>query len=243
MSKMDTYINADGVEMTRITIKPWQLRPDTMNIGFTGSAGTGKTTTVEAVNKYLRFPYITEGVRKWMKENKIKDVHKLEGRALMKFQMAMLDRKIAAEAGKKQFISDRTSLDILCYGLYYLSGQEEFQRGLMDYTHRATMHAVQTYDVIFTMPYGQFPIEDDGVRKHNMPAHQMTLQMLMEHSVALGSNVFHVHQIQADTVEDRVAEVMEVVDKMADVKAEAASQDTGELGYVKPGKSPSKTIH
>ena len=237
-SSMDTYTNEEGVEMSRVTIKPWQLRPDTMCVGFTGSAGTGKTTIVKAANEFLRFPYINEGVRTWMKENKVDDVHKLGGKGLMKFQMAMLDRKIAAEAGKKQFISDRTSIDILCYALYHLSGKEEFQRGLMDYTHRATMHAVQTYDIIFTTPYGQFPIEDDGVRK-TWPAHQMTIQMLMEHAVALGSNVFHVHQIQANSVEDRVAEVLDVIEKVQDVKSATAATNTRELD----SRLPSKTVH
>jgi nicotinamide riboside kinase len=201
-----------------ITIVPWQHR-DTMRIGFSGSAGIGKTELCKAVNKILNYPVLIDCARDYLKENKIKDVNNLDSIARMKFQLAMLARKQATEQLTSNLIVDRTTLDTVAYTLYYLSDKEEFQRGVMDYVRDATIHAAKTYDVIFILPYGQFPIKDDGIRKP-LPAHQMMIHMLIEHTVEKGVGPFHVHQITSESVEDRVTEVLEVVNKMQTIKDE-----------------------
>lgn len=213
--------------MKDIMVVPWQHRDNTMRIAFAGSAGIGKTTLLKSVNEYLQYPVVSEGVRSYIEEHKITDFHKLNDKQLMKFQLEILNRKRAVEPTYDRFIADRTSLDNMAYALYYLSNKEEYQRGLMDYATDCTIHAVQTYDVIFVLPYGMFPIEDDGIRKP-MPAHQLMIHMLIEHAVALGQGQsFHVHQVQEDTVENRTMEVLNVVDRMLDTKQKFKAERTG----------------
>jgi len=204
-------------------IIPWIQRPDTMRIAFAGSAGTGKTTLALAVNEHLGFPTVMNIARDWMKENKV-NIHDVHGRALMKAQMEIFKKKTAMEAAHKQFIADRSILDAMCYALNYLSNEEEMQRGLMDYVYACTRHASATYDVIFTLPYGVIPFEEDGTRKP-MPAHQITIHMLIEHAVALGIGAYHVHQVQSMSLEDRVAEVLHIVDQLTIYKKEYESKE------------------
>jgi len=85
------------------------------------------------------------------------------------------------------------------------------QRGLLDYVADCTIHAAQTYDIIFTMPYGVLAFEEEDLRK-SMPAHQMTIQMMIEHAVYLGFGIYIVHQIQSVSLEERVEEVLKVIE-------------------------------
>ena len=87
----------------------------------------------------------------------------------------------------------------------------------MDFCRNSTIHAAQTYDIIFIPPYGQIPLEDDGVRKI-LPAHQLMIHMLVEQAVVSGIGPYHAHPIQTLSLEDRVTEVMDVISKVQDVK-------------------------
>ena len=54
-----------------------------MRIAFSGSGGTGKTTTLKAVNEKLGYPVVQEGVRKYMTDHNIEHLPIVEEKKLV----------------------------------------------------------------------------------------------------------------------------------------------------------------
>jgi nicotinamide riboside kinase len=207
-------------KMREIQIIPWQHKLHSMCIGFSGSSNTGKTTLINAVNEYLKLPVVAEGFHEYVAERKLDPNHMLwEPKVRMKAQMDLLTMRKAIENSHTQFVADRTTIDMACITMAHLAHLPEYQRGVMDYTNECLIHSQQTYDVIFMLPHGLLPPEEG-----QLFAWQAQTQILTEHLTALGQPTFHVHQIQAQTIADRVAEVLEVVDQISTTKAKVHSQ-------------------
>ena len=124
-----------------------------MRIAFTGSGGSGKTTTLQELNKTLKLPVITEGVRSYMKDNKIDKLRDLGVQGTVDLQNHLLDTKFKSEANMKSFISDRTSIDCATYALRWVSRYSEHNSWLYEYITKCIIHAQQNYDLIVIFPW------------------------------------------------------------------------------------------
>jgi hypothetical protein len=97
-----------------------------MNIGLCGSHRTGKTTLAEAISLKTGMPFVRTGTSEVFRQ------HGMDPSAPMDFSKRLwIQRKIldSAEkiwnAEKKQFITDRTPLDMMAYTLADIHGNTE----------------------------------------------------------------------------------------------------------------------
>lgn len=191
-----------------------------MRIALSGSGGTGKTTTLKALNESLKLPVIKEGVRSYMADNNITHLRELSLRDIMKMQMELLKQKRVSEA-QQEFIADRSTIDNFVYANYWLGRDDEMQRGLYDYMDSCFQHAVDSYDYIFLFPWGVIDLEDDGVRSAK-PMYQFAIQMMIERAVfqlqALNPDVY-VHMVTGKTVEERVDEISNIIESVELIKS------------------------
>ena len=202
-----------------INVLPWEYRgTDCMRVGFSGSSGVGKTTLAKAVNEYLQYKFVPEGVREWLTRNGVESLRDLTPKASMKMQLTLQRERQIVERANLRCVSDRTSLNNAMYCLYWNGREESLQRGVMDYVRDCTIHAVKTYDIIFMIPMGQFDIEDDGTRS-KLIAYQLCMQNLINNAVRSAEPIYYVHLVQAVNLEERVIECMDIIDKAFDVKA------------------------
>ena len=186
---------------------------DRIRIAFCGSAGTGKTTTMEEINKILELPVVGEGVREWMADNKITHLRELSARDTMRLQMEIMRNKGGKEKTLQRFIADRTMLDAAAYCMYWLGRENEMQRGIQQYLTDCMAHTIQNYDYIFLFPYGAIPLEDDGIRSAK-PVYQMMIQFLIEYLIQkamIYSPNTIVHAVRSVSLEDRVNEILTVL--------------------------------
>ena len=72
----------------------------------------------------------------------------------IKFQNEILETQKQTEDQLKEFITDRTTIDILAYTL-------DIQE--VNYKNWINEHCVGRYDILFYLPI-EFPIQNDGVR-------------------------------------------------------------------------------
>jgi hypothetical protein len=94
-----------------------------MNIGLCGSHRTGKTTLAEAISRKTGMPFIKTGTSAVFKENGLDPSGPMDFKQRIWIQHKILD---AAENlwhdGQKQFITDRTPLDMAAYTLADIQG-------------------------------------------------------------------------------------------------------------------------
>lgn len=193
-----------------------------MRIAFSGSGGTGKTTTLLKINEDMKLPVIEEGVRKYMKDNKITHLRELSPRDTMKMQMALLKDKQVTES-QADFIADRTTIDNFVYANYWCNREDELQRGLNDYMIDCYKHAANSYDYVFLFPWGAIPLEDDGTRSAK-PMYQLGIQMMIERAVFQLQNIaphIYVHTVQSTNLGDRVEEIKTVIKDVEEYKKQA----------------------
>lgn len=201
--------------MQQKMILPWQNKLHSLCIGFSGSAQTGKTTMAEEVAQYLTTKYLEDCLPPYWEEKKLTD-KELTDRQLMKVYMDLLARKKAIERSFTKFVADTTVLDYSTAVLTKLGNAPEMQRGVMDYIRECGVHAAETYDVIFLLPYrnDQTPL----------PAQRALQSMLVEKSAQDGQPIFVVHVLETTTRADRLGECLEVIDKVSDVKVRVANE-------------------
>lgn len=184
-----------------------------MRIAFTGSGGTGKTTTLKELNKTLKYPVIHEGVRQYLKDHNLKHLRELSPMDTLKMQNWLLDQKEISEK-QSDFIADRTSVDNLVYAMYWLGREDDMQNLLMHYMKRCMKHAVNSYDLIVVFPHGAIPLEDDGVRSAK-PMYQWTIQMLIERLLGQLEGPA-IYGLQSLTLRDRCDEIQQVIKMVED---------------------------
>jgi nicotinamide riboside kinase len=196
-----------------------------VRIAFTGSGGTGKTTTLKEVNKILKYPVIKEGVREYMAQNNIEHLRELGVDGTMKMQNWLLDEKEVSEK-QTDFIADRTTVDNFVYALEWLGREDELQDEVSKYRDRCMGHAANHYDLIVIFPWGQFPLEDDGVRSAK-PMYQFKVQMLIERLVQQLIGNVAVHMLQATDLDGRVREILRITEQLHDSIISAKATEAG----------------
>jgi len=97
-----------------------------MNIGLCGSHRTGKTTLAEAISKKSGMPFVRTSTSEVFKEHGLDPSKSMDFQKRLWIQHKILD---AAEklwdAEKRQFITDRTPLDMAAYTLADIQGATE----------------------------------------------------------------------------------------------------------------------
>jgi len=179
-----------------------------MRIGITGSSGTGKTTLAKALVKHLGRDYqlVEEGVREWLAARGYESPRDLKGaEETRQMQEDILAAKINTETFQENYVADRTTLDNIVYVLYWISRKAE-EKWLNEYIGTALRHAVMAYDIVFFLPWGVFPIEEDGCRSvkpwYQFAIHSMLAGIISNHNGIHSKTVV----IQSSTHEDRVHE-------------------------------------
>lgn len=135
-----------------------------MNIVFTGTHGTGKTTLLNILREQTHLPlifdFVTETARSLKKEDKAKINE--DGDDASQFAIALKNYEIYIN--HKNFISDRCLLDVLCYTRYlYLHNKVSLD----------ALHFIETlfkqvrYDVLFYIE-PEFQLIGDGTRSLNI---------------------------------------------------------------------------
>lgn len=135
-----------------------------IKIGFCGASGTGKTTLARAVSAEFGLdmnPVGSRSVADEMGFDSPYDVDKAGARR--EFQLKLQLDKIEWEREHDSFVTDRTTIDDMCYSLLHDHRivDKEFMR-------RAQRH-VSNYDVIFYTPVKAFcNLAGDPARLHDM---------------------------------------------------------------------------
>jgi len=133
-------------------------------IGVCGTHSVGKTTLVEALNKVLDYPLITEIAAKFPRAE----------RQHLKTQLDIMSAQIAAEIEAQHFLSDRTVIDNLAYttlcfteSIRDVGGLDEIFIRVKEYMAIVGLGteylAGRPYDLIIFVDE-LLPIEDNGSR-------------------------------------------------------------------------------
>ena len=199
-----------------------------MRICLAGSGGTGKTTLLTKLNEDLDYPVIQEGIREWLVNNNFDDFKDMEPSDVVKMQSEVMDGKIRQESKLKDFISDRTTLENLSYGLRWIgSTSNENDEWMETYINRAMDHAKDNYDIVFICPWGIFDIEPDGTRS-SKKYYQYMMQAIIEYHLyglwTSGKSNIHIHKLESVSLAERVAECMLVMNEW-DLKKQGGIKD------------------
>lgn len=182
-----------------------------MRIAFSGSGGTGKTSLLKAVNRELNFPVIEEGIRDWLESNGFEHFKDMTPEDGIRMQDDNLNRRLDIESSLQQFIGDRTSIDNLVYALRWIgsTSKGDMDQWMASYLSRAMAHAEYNYDLIFILPWGEFPIENDGVRS-TKEWYQYMIQSLIEHHLHQLERPYK-YEVQKVGFDDRVKECLSII--------------------------------
>ncbi len=128
-----------------------------IKIAFAGAHGTGKTTLLRELNRYLRFPERLSPARRVMSRMGACSVDELVRKGLgREFQETVARELIASHAAPGSFIADRSVFDAQGY-------DQALGLTRMDYAGEIK-RAKLRYDLIIRLPV-EFPAEADGVRR------------------------------------------------------------------------------
>jgi nicotinamide riboside kinase len=155
-----------------------ETTPRRPRIAVTGSAGTGKTTLVDALGRHFGLPVVPEHMRSRIEAGL--DLHKLEWpqfraliRELYDEHLAARDAAIAETGGA---VTDRCPLDTLGFWLHYGFGSDEAETDALAADAVAQMAPL---DLVVILPAGAIPFVTDGVRSPNRWL-QIKFQILIE---------------------------------------------------------------
>jgi len=133
-----------------------------IKIAIVGATSSGKSTLIKELKKKTDIPIIEEVARKEI-EKLGKSPLELSPEEQLKFQMNLLEKQIEVENNYKDFITDRSVIDILTY-FYYFGLHYKFPDKFIDSYNRIYKH-ISSYSVIVYIPLTkEIPFVKDGVR-------------------------------------------------------------------------------
>lgn len=145
-----------------------------MKIAFIGSHSTGKTTILNELKKIYPYKnYISEMVRELKKKYKIT----INEQTTMKNQLVFFNECLKILLLEKEFISDRSILDVYAYTEYiYLRDQYDIinnkfkvnnnDKYIIEYMVSCIIKYMKLYDKIFYFPI-EFNLVKDDIRSNN----------------------------------------------------------------------------
>lgn len=172
-----------------------------------GSAGAGKTTLAQHLSNHFGIPLVKEGVREWLADRKLNDPKNLAWELQLELQRDYLAKKMQNEHAHSEFISDRTSLDVITtLMLRTTSAQNTIPNEL---ELMALQHAKETYQQIVLMHWNGLPKSlPDGVREINPELLRREYSLAAEFCRLIGVKTVHIiaHPSRPD-IEQLVAEL------------------------------------
>lgn len=136
-----------------------------ITVGFTGSGGTGKTTTARALAKHLDIPFHPSVVRavfeKWgIKESSQRDMGVQD---LLNIQMEIFNQRRLQIIENPYGVFDRTLLDCLTYTLYRCG--EVISEHAYNELVQKVLHDLDRHTRVFYTPLITFEGSDDDFRE------------------------------------------------------------------------------
>lgn len=134
-----------------------------VRVGFCGVGGTGKTTTVGLLRD-LGLPYLASPARKIIAAAGLteKSFSTMTPEEMVRLQKLIFDAKLRQEVEAESFITDRTLLDQVCYGL--LRGREAWSESTLKMQEALLKENMQQYVALFYFPMEAFRKADDDFR-------------------------------------------------------------------------------
>tara|TARA_R110000751_G_scaffold307157_3_gene427542 strand:- start:4452 stop:5036 length:585 start_codon:yes stop_codon:yes gene_type:complete len=147
-------------------------------IAFTGSGGTGKTTSAEFLSEALDIPFLVSAARQVYNDGSLSEdlVSDFDAEKRLELQMAIFDQKIANDLGY-EYIVDRSALDHWAYCLVYC-GKDLSNEQFLHYEERTRLAMLGTYSHLFYFPWGYFKPSSDGVRSTSF-THQSVIDSII----------------------------------------------------------------
>jgi len=186
-------------------------------ISLMGSHGTGKTTVYEAIQKrHPDFVYFSGPVRRLLPALGYTDVWQpiqAGGRAVFELVNMSTWVRIDPELNTclkpgGTIVTDRSVVDSCAY---YLTDATERDLQFDGLLRRLARHYASLTNKFVYFPAGVFPLKDDGVR----PGADFQTQVDAHFAAALrfiGIPESKVHRLQSTAIEDRVEEVLQVIE-------------------------------
>lgn len=182
-----------------------------MRIALTGTSSTGKTTLAHQLMATSAFTniipnLITEDARQLLRSLGHRSMDVMTPAELRQFQQLYLEKKIATEFQRSDYLVDRSYVDVAAYFLVRDS-REMDTASVQSYVETCRVHALD-YDLHFFLPYGRIPFKLDGYRSEDLAFHaaiDRQIQTLLEQW-----NIYTV-RVSALDIGDRVREVLRVL--------------------------------
>ncbi len=178
-----------------------------MKIAFAGAQGTGKTTTLEALNGVLELPVLKSPGRRVMRQLGLESVADARAKGKEPELQRMVAQAIAIEHGSsREFISDRSIFDSAGYDAALGLTSLDYDRLIKRYRVR--------YDMVFILPI-EFAAPDDGVRSTDEAERRNVQAEIVECVMRSGMP----HAVLSGSVDERVQEALYVLSAIGGRKA------------------------
>jgi hypothetical protein len=191
-------------------------------IGITGVSSTGKSTLASLISNEINLSLISDvevherswnKLTEWGKHPDTRYFPHLTPEEHINFERAVGLSFLELVEEKGDFVSDESPLDFLNY-FYLICSKHSDDLIPSDELHLmidAMWKCLQTYDIIFYLPFGKIEVVDDKRRftnKHLLQSWEYSLQGLLLDAINRGVKI---HPLHADTPETRLEDIREYI--------------------------------
>jgi hypothetical protein len=188
-----------------------------MNIGLCGSHRTGKTTLAEAISRESGMPFVKTETSGVFKDHGLDPSGPIDFEKRLWIQHKILDAAEKLWTGEtRQFITDRTPLDMAAYTLADIQGQTNVRFGeLREYLDRCFITTGRIFSLLVLIQPGIPLMPEEGKAALN--------EGYLEHLNYLILGLCHDDRVSTKSVflnrdvmnlEDRTARILEVLDSI-----------------------------
>lgn len=182
-----------------------------MLVAVSGSQGSGKSTVISKLKEHhtvVDFKVARSLLEEW--DTTLEEIYR-DVDLTMKWQDAILDAKIASEANVRFdpgiCFTERSYADLFTYSLIYLGKENRCSEWLNSYYSKC-LAAQQTYDKVFYLRAGRFPVSHDGIRGSGHHYSRLADLVMLDVTQRL-SPINHV-VIETADLDDRVDTIREL---------------------------------
>lgn len=193
-----------------------------MKIGISGLSSTGKTTLAQHVARVLQIPVCDEGMKDVYARRRSRGLNppKFSDLSLdlkFDFQVEMIEHRCKAESDLKNFVGDGTPLDIMAFWLEWSTQISDVgyqaRRDIIQRMDDLLSDVLDEYDMIFQLPFGVLPVQDDNRRitddRFLRKINHLLISITQDH--CKNSCTPRIHLVQHLAIPDRVEEVINVL--------------------------------